>query len=266
MSNTIKGLKFPLKEDLLKGWKAYHVFKGATKNLPVFSCHVSVLNPDHMPHPSHAHMEEEILMVLYGEVELWLPNKKNKKNPILSPGQLVYYPANFPHTLKTVSQEPANYLMLKWRSGLSHQESMEYGKFDTDDQNRSKTLSSGMSLSVLFEGKTKYLNKLHCHMTILEKGSGYAPHVDNHDVVMIILEGEVEINKKRLKKNGIAIHPAGYSHGIKNIGENTARYIVFEFHGNGNYRLFYFFRFLKKLWRFLFRPSHWISRTKRLLK
>ena len=79
MVSTIMDFKLPLKGDPLKGWKAYNVFKGSTKNLPLFSCHISVLNSGRLPHPPHTHKEEEILLVLYGKVKYLCPKLEKSK-------------------------------------------------------------------------------------------------------------------------------------------------------------------------------------------
>lgn len=65
-----KALEFPLAEDPEKGWKPYKIFHGSTPNAQSMSAHVSVLSPGRSPHPPHAHVEEEILVVLDGEAEI----------------------------------------------------------------------------------------------------------------------------------------------------------------------------------------------------
>ena len=52
-------------------------------------------------------------------------------------------------------------------------------------------------------------------------------------MAIIILEGEVETLGERVKPCSVIFHPAGESHGMRNPGGSPARYVVFEFHGDG---------------------------------
>jgi quercetin dioxygenase-like cupin family protein len=83
---------------------------------------------------------------------------------------------------------------------------------------------------VLFEGVTAYLSKLHCHVTFMEPGGGYEPHVDGYDVVLIVLEGEVSCFGGMVRAGGIIFCAAGEPHGLKNQGTITAKYLAIEFH------------------------------------
>lgn len=266
MKNVLKNINIPLEGNPEKGWKAHPVFSGATNNLPRFSCHISVLNQDKIPHPPHMHMEEEILLVLHGEVELILPKLDKEKNLVLRTGQFIYYPANYPHTIKTVSNDPANYLMLKWQSGLKNKENLTHCVFDGNENVFEGVLLEGMSTQLLFEGKTRYLHKLHCHLTKLKPNAGYDPHVDDHDVVILVTEGSVKVEDKIIEKNGVIIHPGGVEHGIINSGDGDAKYIVFEFHGTTKHQMYFAYRFIKKLGKFLISPKRWIRRIKNLVR
>ena len=44
----------------------------------------------------------------------------------------------------------------------------------------------------LLNSPTGWLNRLHCHVTRLKPGTGYAPHIDNYDVAIVMLAGKVE--------------------------------------------------------------------------
>ena len=58
-------------------------------------------------------------MVLSGQADLILPTLEGQVGNDrirVGPGQFVYYPAGFAHTLEAVSDAPVNYLMLKWHT------------------------------------------------------------------------------------------------------------------------------------------------------
>jgi redox-sensitive bicupin YhaK (pirin superfamily) len=152
----------------------------------------------------------------------------------LQPGQFVYYPALYPHTLKTVSQEPANYLMFKWSSGNTGSAgTLKHGQYQVSVPQREHPQVKGYYSELLFEGPTRHLGKLHCHMTRLAPGSGYPDHVDHYDAAIVFLSGECESLGQRVGPNSILFYAAGEPHGIRNAGTTEARYLVFEFHPAG---------------------------------
>ena len=99
--------------------------------------------------------------------------------------------------------------------------------------------SESFAVRRLFEGRTSILWKLECHVTTVAPGGSLAPHVDAHDVVIVVLEGEIETRGQRVGPRSVIFYPADESHGIRNQGDTVARYVVFEFHA----------RRLSRLWR-----------------
>jgi mannose-6-phosphate isomerase-like protein (cupin superfamily) len=234
LSSRVYSLRLPLQPDEERGWKPYPIFKGSTGNLRSLSCHVSVLTHNSYPHPSHAHDEEEILMLLAGEVDL-LVQKEGSPEEIherhLRPGQFVYYPARFYHTLQTTSEEPANYLMFKWEGDRMNSDSiLTFGQFDVYDRTDDAAIKEGFCPSLVFEGPTAYVRKLQCHKSTLTPGAGYDPHIDAYDVAIVVFEGEVETLGERVGPHGVIFYPGGEPHGMHNPGNVVAKYLVFEFH------------------------------------
>ncbi|MHA2219515.1 MAG: cupin domain-containing protein [Candidatus Hodarchaeales archaeon] len=269
LTSRIYPLRIPLLPDAKRGWKPYSIFKGFTAGLGDLSCHVSVLVHGHCPHSPHRHKEEELLLLLSGEVDLILPGKEasnENQRMNLKPGQFVYYPANLAHTLQTTSDAPANYLMLKWHGETKRRDSvLAFGQFDLFDQLKASKIKGGFSPHMVFEGPTDYLRKLHCHTSTLTSGAGYDPHIDPYDVVIIILEGEVETLGEGVGPHSVIFYAAGEPHGIRNPGEARAKYVVFEFHGCEIVlakRLFYL---VSSIFFKLINPRRWKRNLKYLL-
>jgi mannose-6-phosphate isomerase-like protein (cupin superfamily) len=237
LTSRVYPLRLPLPPEENKHWTLYPLFDGSTTGTRHLSCHVSVLTQNQSPHPPHKHQEEEILLLLSGEVDLLLPdlpttNGETRKR--LRPGEMVYYPAHFAHTLQTVSEEPATYLMLKWRNGSnSIKLALQLGcrDFNCFYGIENSEVEPGFHPRLLFEGPTGFMRKLHCHVSTLTSGAGYEPHIDAYDVAMVVLKGEVETLGERVNSNGVIFYAAGEPHGIHNPGKTTAKYVVFEFHG-----------------------------------
>jgi MoaA/NifB/PqqE/SkfB family radical SAM enzyme/quercetin dioxygenase-like cupin family protein len=240
------------------GWQPVDLFRGRSPTIRHFSCHVSRLETGHCPHPPHWHPEEEILLVLKGEVEILLPDlPAGDGTPGLSltPGELVYYPAFFGHTLTTISQEPARYVMFKWRDrGLEGDRKLAYGRFDSGATIRDMGSEGGFQVRDIFEGATEYLERLGCHATILSPGAGYPAHADPYDVAIAILDGEVETLGQRTGPGSLVLYAAGEPHGMYNPGDRPAEYIVFEFQGQASF------------WDKLTDPSRWRRRVTRALR
>ena len=216
------------------GWEPYPIFNGFTAGIQNLSCHMSVLNKDCRPHPPHSHKEEEILLLLRGEVDLILTDEKSAdktRRMTLKSGQFVYYPAQFAHTLQTVSEQPANYMMFKWQNDTKEMGSpLKFNLFSLFGPEKESDANEGLQQHLMFQGSTDYLRKLHCHTTTLLPGAGYDPHSDTYDVAILVLDGEVETIGKHAEPYSVIFYPAGEPHGMYNPGEAVAKYVVFEFH------------------------------------
>jgi quercetin dioxygenase-like cupin family protein len=249
LTSRIHPLRLPLSSD--EAWKPFPAFDGSTAVLPRVECHASVLAPGCSPHPPHQHPEEELLLLLAGEVELDLVTERRQ----LLPGQFVHYPSNFAHTLQTTGDEPATYVMFKWRGESTEADrALPFGEFDTAGESR-----------VLIDGSTRYLRKLQSHLTVLAPGEGYEPHADAYDVAIVVIEGELETIGSRAAPNDVIFYAAGEPHGMRNVGDEAARYVVFEFHGRTSLasgapspaRAFF---------EELVTPRHWKRKLKKLLR
>jgi uncharacterized cupin superfamily protein len=252
LKSGVHPLEVPLAPDQEKGWKPYPIFHGATLGMHELTCHASVLNPGRCPHPPHAHEEEEFLLLLAGEVDLLLAGDRaaeEVRRRRLCPGQFVYYPANFAHTLQTAGEVPASYLMFKWRARYEeNDDTLAFDLFDMLDTAGDSKIEKDYRTRLVFEGPTHYLKRLQCHASALPAGMGYAAHIDDYDVAVVVLEGEVETLGKRVGPCGVIFYAAGKPHGMHNPGMSTAKYIVFEYQG---YKTMYVRRLVKVVMSFL---------------
>lgn len=216
-------------------WLPRILYRGASAGCDFVQCHHSLLARGRIPHAPHAHVEEELLIMLAGEADLILPDRGTESNPLrrrVRAGDLVYYPTFFRHTLQAVGSEPASYLMFKWSGqGAMPGNPLAHQFHRALESMRSFSSAEAFSVSPLFEGSTRYLSKLHCHLSVLRPGGGYAEHIDDYDVALIVLEGEVETLGERFAANSLIFYARGEPHGIHNPGDREARYITFEFHG-----------------------------------
>jgi len=203
-----KALEFPLAEDRTTGWKPYQIFHGSTPNTQSMSAHVSVLSPGCMPHPPHAHVEEEILVVLDGEAEILIgdgPDPEAARVERVPAGAFSYYPAYQYHTIRNAGARPVTYLMFKWRGApaeIERQAEAGIFRFSNLLMAPGAVPAKGYRTEKFFEGPTGYLKRLRAHVTAMEKGAGYAPHADAHDVAIIVLSGRVTAADTHARSQG----------------------------------------------------------------
>ena len=78
---------------------------------------------------------------------------------------------------------------------------------------------------------------LHAHTSVVQPGGGYAAHVDAHDVAIVLHSGKVATLGRVLEGPAVIYYSAGESHGLRNVGSEPARYLVFEFHSKDHANL-----------------------------
>jgi len=236
LTSHIKKLEFPLEENKSTGWEPYNILSSSTSCIDLMNIHISVLSPGIIPHPPHKHREEEILIMLSGEADAIIKGYNDQKEETrrLKTNSLIYYPRNYIHTINNSSDKPATYLMFKWHNPfcipLFTKQNHRIVDFSSTATGEYKGPGRQFRATKLFEYPTRYLRKLHCHLTTIEKGGGYKPHSDPYDVAIIILSGKLETLGTIVNPHGLIYYSAGIDHGIKNIGETPACYLVFEFH------------------------------------
>ena len=235
LASSIRELDLPLAGRPDGGWRPYPLFSGSTPVLQTLSCHAAVLSPGHSPHPPHAHQDEELLIVLGGEADLLIadrPSYDGARPVRVKAGDFAFYRALQHHTIRNPSDSPVTYLMFRWHGrvpavGEKQLRSGIYRSPPSADAGNGR----GFVTRQLFAGPTRWLGKLHCHSSRLEPGAGYAPHIDPYDVAIIVQSGRVKTLGRDFGPGAVIHYPKGEVHGMRNIGEEPARYIVFEFHG-----------------------------------
>jgi (S)-ureidoglycine aminohydrolase len=87
-------------------------FNRPTSQLAQFEMHTTALNADSASHAPHKHVQEEIILVVRGQVTM---NINGQFLPA-SPGDLVFLPANVPHALINTGKEQCEYFAFQWRN------------------------------------------------------------------------------------------------------------------------------------------------------
>lgn len=88
------------------------VIRQPTATLDELELHITTLNPGLSSHPPHQHINEELVIIREGTVEV-LSNGVWKK---IGPGAVVFNASNSPHALRNIGSTPAVYHVINWRS------------------------------------------------------------------------------------------------------------------------------------------------------
>ena len=185
--------------------------------------------------PPHAHVEEELLLILDGVAEILITDDDSSDGrvEVLGPGSFVYHPAYQHHTIRNRSDAPIAYVMFKWQSCPLEVDAPLQSHVFHWDRPKPPAGSGPMWYGVVLEAPTAYLTKLHAHQTVLQPGAGYADHSDEYDVAIIVMSGTIRTAGQDIGPRGIVFFPAGELHGMHNPGLEAAHYLVFEFHAPG---------------------------------
>mgnify|MGYP003335767868 FL=1 len=86
------------------------LFDRKTIMLNRFDIHITSLNPATSSHPAHTHVNEEIILMLDGEGEMILGNKKQK----ITTGDAAWVESMIPHNFTNTASRPAVYFAIQW--------------------------------------------------------------------------------------------------------------------------------------------------------
>lgn len=228
-------LNYPLQLDSQKV-RMYQIYRGATPNLGSLDCHYTVLAEGQTPHPPHVHDDEEIIVPLVSSVDILRAAAADltvTSEERIGFGRFVYHASRLPHTIRAVGPGPSAYLVLRWSAsavegtpdGAIHAQTFDFGRALASEP----LATQGMIRTLIFEGPTRLLRRLHVHVSFARPGEGSHPHQDAHDVAVIVLDGTVETTSGRVEAPGIIFHPAGRTHFVRSVGVQPARYVAIEF-------------------------------------
>ena len=87
-------------------------FNRPTSQLAQFEMHTTALNKDSASHAPHTHVQEEIILIIRGNVTMHIDGKLYPA----SAGDLVFLPSMIPHALLNTGKEQCEYFAFQWRN------------------------------------------------------------------------------------------------------------------------------------------------------
>jgi quercetin dioxygenase-like cupin family protein len=86
------------------------VIRQATSMVQELEMHVTTLNEGMTSHAQHTHVDEEIILVLKGEVEELINDKPNKAEA----GSLIFLNSMVPHGIRNIGKGQCEYFAIRW--------------------------------------------------------------------------------------------------------------------------------------------------------
>jgi quercetin dioxygenase-like cupin family protein len=89
-----------------------HFFKEPTATLAELEMHVTTLPAGEMSHAPHKHLNEELVIVKEGTVEVLVDGQLQR----VGPGSVIFNASNQMHSLRNVGNTAATYHVINWKS------------------------------------------------------------------------------------------------------------------------------------------------------
>lgn len=86
------------------------VFDAPSATLDRVECHVTTVKAGETPHAPHKHVEEELIIIKEGTLEVM----QKGATVVAGPGSVIFEASNDFHGLKNVGDAPATYFVVKW--------------------------------------------------------------------------------------------------------------------------------------------------------
>lgn len=191
--------------------------------------HMSSLAAGSVPHPRHRHPDEELIIPLTAPIDIL---RETDMLP-LRPGGVAFHPSECLHTLQAAERQ-ALYVVLRWRAehpdpAVADDRSMVWDAASATPH----AVAPGWIRTALVDRPTRFLSRLRIHRTEMSAGCGYGWHKDDHDLVVVLVEGTVVSMTRRISAPAILLHRAGSLHEIRCEGPAGARWFAVELHRAG---------------------------------
>lgn len=230
----IKPIDFNLAESQVNDWQVFPLFTGIIGIFDKFSCHISSLKPNTIPHSPHSHIDDELIISLHGKIEILTsdePADPFRDSLLLKPGSFVYHPPFQGHTIRGAGSQASRYLVLKWQRRYRQvaQDPHTFAHVAGLQDCTLQQVSDGFRLFPIIGLASHTDGSLHAHFSCLEPGAGYPAHRDNYDMVVVLLEGELVTLDISSSAPVVFFFAANTPHGFFNPSKKPATYLVFEY-------------------------------------
>jgi (S)-ureidoglycine aminohydrolase len=200
---------------------------GSTTLLQNLEIHTSTVEGGEAPHPAHTHADQEELVIIK---EGTLTATIGKESRVLGPGSIVYVLPGYEHGFVNAGNTPCTYFIIKMKTGLRKTEEKSFMM----DWNELKFVphDKGGRRNVV-DKPTRLFERFEMHITTLnEEMTSHPPHTHLAEEIILIKEGDVEMNvgdkKVRASEGGLVFLKSKIEHNLTNVGAKPATYFAFQ--------------------------------------
>lgn len=221
----------PIRGQVAEGWTITPLVRDYPGLMGSLTVYASTLEPGVMPHAMHSHPEEEIELLLRGELELITPEQTFR----LGPGSLHFQPAGASHTMRSVGSEPALFLVLKWSaegdigaaepSGRAVFDGTTLAQWEERPGIQRQPLGGPLTLA---NGTQLVVYAAHWRAQ-----SGCRLHVDPHDSLVVLAAGRWAGFGHDTEAPAVVYYPAGAAHGVRAVDAEPTLAFYLQFYPAG---------------------------------
>jgi (S)-ureidoglycine aminohydrolase len=202
---------------------------GKTTLLQNLEIHTSTVEGGEASHPPHTHADQEELVIIK---EGTLTATIGKDSRVLGPGSVIYVLPGEEHGFVNAGKTPCTYFIIKLKNGLQGQHPGEKS-FMVDWNEMTFVPHDKGGRRNIIEGPTNMFNKLDIHITTLNVGmTSHAPHTHVAEEIILIKEGDVEMNvgdkKVKPSEGGLVFLDSKILHNLTNIGKTPTTYFAIQ--------------------------------------
>lgn len=192
----------------------------------LFSAHVLRLERGAWPHEVHGHVDEEILIPLSVGVTMVEAGSSRR----LSPGDLVFHTPWHQHTHTGETVEPSSILVLRWTVPGAIVVNSSATVDVTDTSLAGVADRHGIRRRRIGTNRPLTSGTMTVEAIELAPGVGYPVHAHDHDLVLIVTEGQLVDYGTTIPAPSVIYYPAGTPHGAVPLHQGITRMIALEFH------------------------------------
>jgi len=189
--------------------------------------YTAVLRASATPHEMHSHREEELVVVLSGELDAF-----GDETHRLSPGGLCHVPSGSPHLVRSVGPEDTRFLIFKWNwQSTSGSPAKSAPLFFTPSALEPWKEQPGIQRHRICQDRS-LANGTTLTAEFIHVGphSGYPDHAHDHDLMLILLRGQLQGFHPPTSAPAIIYYPAKTPHMMAPLHPEPTEMIALEFH------------------------------------
>lgn len=201
-------------------------YRGLMGSLCVYD---SLLGVNQIPHELHSHMDAEIIVLLSGCLDIIGPENRVR---VCGAGSFFHHPPGDWHTLQSVGPEAARFLVFKWSRDVPRQEVVNASTLIFDARSwQPANEQPGIQRYRPSEAQPlENRGRLVTEVIRIAPDTGYPPHTHDHDLMLILLRGQMRGLGHDTSAPAIIYYPAGMPHALAPLSPEPIDLLAFEFH------------------------------------